>query len=98
MKINEFQERACSSKLGLAAKKRVGPEKINQLPGAENPKFHALIDDLGADLIAVSIAAEALGVTLEYVCETALQTISYLNPDDVEEFHAAEEKKNNDYN
>lgn len=97
MKLNEFQKQAVQCKVALAAKKRVGQQKMASLPVVGTEKFQRLIDDLGADLIAASIACEALGVTLQYVAEMALQTSEHFCSEDVD-LQATTEKKPNDYN
>lgn len=79
MKINKFQELAIQTPVAKEALARVGQSKMNQLPVRGTAKFRALIDDIGADLIAASLACEALGVTLEYVAETALEISKHLD-------------------
>ena len=83
MKINEFQKKACETKVAQEAKARVGQAKLASLPAKGTPKYQRLIDDIGADLVAASIACEALGVSLQYVCEVVLEVSEHLATEDI---------------
>lgn len=74
MKINEFQETIAATELGKA------------LVGAMNPSKPTpqLANDLAAKLTTVALHAEAVGITLQYLCETAIMLMQEIRVEEEE--------------
>ena len=75
MKINEFQNRAVSSPVG---------EQVSELVQAKPPtagteNYRRLINSIASDMIAAAVTAEKAGLTLQYICEVALESCTHID-------------------
>jgi hypothetical protein len=79
MKINEFQNRAVASPVGEQVNEII-QGTVPPLAGTEN--YRRLINSIASDMIAAAVTAEKAGLTLQYICEVALESCTHIDTDE----------------